>query len=186
MPDLCFVSDVTIPDNSVMEPGQSFTKTWRVKNCGDVAWGSEATLRFASGAQMGAPDSVSVDDVVPGNNVDISVNMVAPSAAGTYRGEWRLHLASGARLGDSVWVVIVVSGPPPGVPGEVQPGETGGNLTGPGGETRTIPCGDPIPDGWICTCNCVTVPAAPCSCDSVCTCDTVCTCQGHGHYWYPN
>lgn len=66
----------------------------------------------------------------------------------------------------------------PGTPGSVLRGETGINITSETGQTRTMPCGTPIPDGWICTCNCVTVPS--CSCDGHCSCDG----QG-GHYWYP-
>ncbi len=65
----------------------------------------------------------------------------------------------------------------PGVPGSVQPGNTGINYT-VGGTTYTLPCGSAIPAGAVCVCNCVTVPAAP-----------VCTCQGYcvdTHYWYPN
>ena len=31
---MAFVADVTIPDNTNMKPGQSFTKTWRVRNNG--------------------------------------------------------------------------------------------------------------------------------------------------------
>jgi hypothetical protein len=55
--------------------------------------------------------------------------------------------------------------------------------------TYTLPCGSPIPEGAICTCNCVTLCScdgcvAPCSCDSnsggsYCTCNMVV-------YWYPN
>jgi WD40 repeat protein len=69
--------------------------------------------------------------------------------------------------------------------------------------TYTLPCGSPIPDGAVCTCNCVpgtlAVPANHlqtysegfCTCDLICTCNTVCTCQGVGRgsyvsYWYPN
>ncbi len=33
-----FVSDVTIPDGTVMSPGQKFTKTWSLKNVGTCAW----------------------------------------------------------------------------------------------------------------------------------------------------
>lgn len=32
---MSFVADVTVPDYSIMTPGQSFTKTWRVKNVGN-------------------------------------------------------------------------------------------------------------------------------------------------------
>ncbi len=71
--------------------------------------------------------------------------------------------------------------PAPGVPGNVQPGSNGIEYTSKG-VTYTLPCGSPIPAGAVCSCNCVTVPAA-CSCDSYnpCSCDSV-----SSHYWYPN
>jgi hypothetical protein len=33
-----FVTDVTIPDDTVLDPGESFTKTWRLKNSGTCSW----------------------------------------------------------------------------------------------------------------------------------------------------
>src|SRR5512133_582347 len=33
-----FVADVTIPDNTVVTPGQAFTKTWSLKNTGTCNW----------------------------------------------------------------------------------------------------------------------------------------------------
>jgi len=75
----------------------------------------------------------------------------------------------------------------PGEQGNVAPGETGIEYTYIDSSGRTItytlPCGSPIPAGAVCTCNCVTVPAAGCSCDGYvsCTCDAVTS-----HYWYPN
>lgn len=76
--------------------------------------------------------------------------------------------------------------PDKGVPGTVQPGQTGVNYT-LRGETFTLPCGSPLPRNAVCVCNCVTVPAQ-CSCDShvSCGCDGVCSCAGASHYWYPN
>lgn len=76
---------------------------------------------------------------------------------------------------------------PPGQSGSVAAGQTGINFTGPSGETRTMPCGTPIPPGWICTCNCVTVPAAKPKPKPT---PSPCSCHGHvtsssGHYWYP-
>ena len=49
-----FVSDVTIPDGTVMAPGQSFTKTWKLKNIGTTSW-SNYNLKFFDGEQMDAP-----------------------------------------------------------------------------------------------------------------------------------
>jgi len=155
-----------------VEPGESFTKTWRVENCGAIAWGAGVTLRFVDGDQMGAPVSVPVPNVAPGETVDISVDMVAPSETGTFRGDWRLQLADGTWLGDPVWLVILVASPDP-----IPAGQEGSSIKVEG-KTWTLPCGSPIPPGAVCVCNCVSVPApAP---------PPSCGCVRDTHYWYPN
>jgi hypothetical protein len=177
LPAARFVADVTIPDGTVMSPGQTFVKTWRVENSGIVPWGEGTQLVFASGAQMGATSPIAVGDLAPGETVDISAGMVAPAASGKHAGRWRLQAADGTAM---MTLSVNIELPElPGQPGEVSPGETGINLTGPGGETRTMPCGSPIPPGWTCVCNCVTAPPA-CGCVGHCTCDRQST-----HYWYP-
>jgi serine/threonine protein kinase len=107
-----FITDVTIPDNTPLDANTPFTKTWRVENTGTCEWQPEYTLRFVGGVQMSAPGSVSVQSFVsPGGQVDISVNMVAPAAPGTYTGEWRLANKDGALFGTNnhnLTVVIVV------------------------------------------------------------------------------
>src|SRR3989304_4012127 len=40
-----FVADVTIPDNSEVGAGTTFTKTWRVGNLGTCTWGPEDRKR---------------------------------------------------------------------------------------------------------------------------------------------
>lgn len=94
-----FVTDVSVPDGTSFTGGTSFTKTWRVKNIGTCTWNSTYTLIFDSGDKMGGPSSQGLaSSVGPGQSVDISVNLQAPSADGTYRGYWGLKNASGARL----------------------------------------------------------------------------------------
>ncbi|MDX1438190.1 MAG: NBR1-Ig-like domain-containing protein, partial [Anaerolineales bacterium] len=39
MPRAAYYGDVTIPDNTVMEPGEQFVKTWRIRNEGTCSWG---------------------------------------------------------------------------------------------------------------------------------------------------
>ena len=46
---------------------------------------------------------------------------------------------------------------PPGKRGKVQPGHRGAEYR-LDGESYVLRCGDPIPPGAVCTCNCVTVP----------------------------
>lgn len=48
---------------------------------------------------------------VPANTeIDVSVNMTAPSTAGTIRGNWRMSTATGQFFGDEVYLVIIVGG----------------------------------------------------------------------------
>src|SRR2546425_1285912 len=88
-----FVSE-TIPDNSVMNPGQSFTKTWTLRNCGTTTWTTGAngyTLDFQSGSQMSVAGYVTLaSSVAPNGQTTFSVAMTAPTTPGTYTGSWRM------------------------------------------------------------------------------------------------
>jgi hypothetical protein len=88
-----FVSDVSIPDGTTFQPGDTFTKTWRLQNVGSCAWTSGYDIVFSGGDAMDAPASVQLTagTVNPGQNVDVSVNLVAPASAGTYRGNWQVR-----------------------------------------------------------------------------------------------
>jgi len=130
-----FIRDVTVPDGTVMAPGQTFTKTWRLKNVGTCAWTTAYQLVFFSGQQMSAPSSAAFPkNVAVGETYDFSINMTAPSAAGSYRGFWMFKNANGALFGigrqgnQPWWVDIRVSGP------TVTPG---GPTVTPGGSTVT-------------------------------------------------
>lgn len=92
-----FVRDVTIPDGTVFAPGATFTKTWRLKNAGTCTW-SGYTLVFDSGELMGGASPVSIGTVSPGQEIDLSVNLTAPLANGSYRGYWRIRNTSGVLL----------------------------------------------------------------------------------------
>jgi hypothetical protein len=95
-----FVADVTIPDWSSIYAGESFVKTWKVKNVGTCAWTKEYKIYFYSGTQMKAPDSVAFPGTVnPGESVNLSVNMVAPSDTGSYTGSWLFKSANGTVFG---------------------------------------------------------------------------------------
>ena len=114
-----FVSDLTIPDKTVVAPGAAFIKAWRLRNSGTCAWDASYALVFASGDAMGGPAALPLSgSVPPGATVDVSVNLVAPGAAGAYRGNWLLRDGKGVLFGigddgqQPFWVQIVV-GPTP-------------------------------------------------------------------------
>lgn len=45
-----------------------------------------------------------------GGSASISVELIAPTTAGSYTGYWRLQNASGVSFGEAIYVQIVVSG----------------------------------------------------------------------------
>lgn len=110
-----FVKDVTIPDYTALNPGETFVKTWRLKNTGTCDWAADTSIGFFSGTQMGGPSSQSLGLIVAvGDQIDISLTLKAPTDAGTYTGYWMLLTPSGGRFGigdagdQSFWVLITV------------------------------------------------------------------------------
>ena len=106
-----FLADITIPDDTQLEPGQSFTKTWHVKNNGDRVWGNGFTLAFIGGTNMAAANSIPLPAATPGAEVEISIPMTAPTAPGVYFADWRLKDDTGAPFGDTVYLRIIVPSP---------------------------------------------------------------------------
>jgi hypothetical protein len=107
--------DATIDDDTQMQPGQAFTKTWRLYNAGTCAWSKSYAVVYAYGDLMGAQQVVPLKgNVDPGQTVEVSVDMVAPSTPGTYQGNWKLRNAANASFGigpagsSPFWVRIVV------------------------------------------------------------------------------
>ncbi len=95
-----FVKDVTVPDGSNFAPGETFTKTWRLKNRGTCTWTPDYMLVYTSGAQMGGTTAVRLPAyVAPGQTVDISVTLTAPDSSGKYVGYWMLRNSSGTLFG---------------------------------------------------------------------------------------
>ena len=96
-----FDSDVTIPDGTTLSQSESFTKTWRLKNAGTCTWNADYELLFKDGDSMDGPASqqLTTGSIAPGQTVDISVDLVAPSEDGSYRGYWWLRADSGVVFG---------------------------------------------------------------------------------------
>ena len=131
-----FVADVNFPDGSVLQPGAQFTKTWRLKNVGSCAWSTDYQLVFFSGEKLGASSSAKFPkSVAVGETVDISINMTAPTSAGSYRGYWMFKNADGALFGIGAqankpwWVDIKVTGGPTVTPGSPTATATQGGPT---------------------------------------------------------
>jgi hypothetical protein len=111
-----FVSE-TIPDGTDFSPGQAFTKIWTLKNTGSCTWNANYDVVFVSGDAMNAPAAAQLTSgsVAPGQSIQISLDLVAPTSAGTHRGEFKLRNDNGVLFGigdnnGEFWVEIEIAG----------------------------------------------------------------------------
>ncbi len=80
--DSCYFSrwtgDETIPDGTVFDPGDSFIKTWTLRNAGECDWSTDTRMVFEDGDQLGGPSSVKLDRVVrPGETYVVEIPMAS-------------------------------------------------------------------------------------------------------------
>lgn len=106
--DAAFVSDETIPDGIIMQPGQTFLKSWRVRNNGTTTWGDGYTLAYYSDNLLDAPRVHALPRVRPNDDVFIAITLTAPQTAGPQRSTWRLRNKAGRFFGDRLFTEIQV------------------------------------------------------------------------------
>lgn len=113
-----FVRDVSIPDGTEINGGAAFTKTWRLRNIGECTWTLDYNIIFVGGESFSAPVRIGMPRIVaPGETVDISLLLEAPTYPGSYTGYFMLSDGQGDRFGAGVnanqqfWVSIVVRSP---------------------------------------------------------------------------
>jgi hypothetical protein len=132
-----FVDDVTVADGTVIQPGRQFVKTWRLRNSGATTWDDSYVLAFFSGNRMGGPQSVPLGRAQPGQMVDVSVTLTAPTVPGTHRSTWKPRNRQGQFFEFECFAEIVVPAPP------VPPGSNDTKLV----EHVTIPQGATVQPG---------------------------------------
>ena len=94
-----FYADITVPDGTVFDPGEAFTKTWQVRNAGTCSWDGYS-LVFQEGDLLNAASPVLlVNSVAPGALAMISVQMTAPQKPGSYYNSWFLASSNGTLFG---------------------------------------------------------------------------------------
>jgi hypothetical protein len=116
-----FVSDVTVPDGTIVEPGATFKKTWRLRNTGSCTWNSGYVLMFDRGDRMDAPATapLTTGNVAPNDMLDVSLDLKAPLTPGTYQAYFRLRSPDNIVFGvgpngeGAFWVKIAIPQPTP-------------------------------------------------------------------------
>ena len=112
---------MTIGEGEEISPNTQFEKTWRIRNTGAMQWPLNTVLSRtractpdagspssrAQGDDLAAPGYVPAPSLLPGEETDVSVPMVAPNEPGGYSASWRLGYMNGAMpvmFGDEIWV----------------------------------------------------------------------------------
>ncbi len=107
-----FVADVNYPDNTTIKPGETLTKTWRIKNNGTTTWTTSYSLVCIDPGKFQCTESVSIPkEVKSGETIEISVSLTAPTAAGTYKAFFRMRNAAGQFFkldGGDLWAQLIV------------------------------------------------------------------------------
>jgi|SRR5271157_302222 len=112
-----FITDVTIPDGTVISPGQPFTKTWRLQNTGTCTWDSTYKLVFENGDPLGSPagyaQALTSGLVSPGQDVDLTVNLTSPLTSRSFKGYWGIREPAAGKIFTTFTVLILVPNPTP-------------------------------------------------------------------------
>ncbi len=107
-----FVADVTYEDNSVVPPGTSIIKTWRIKNLGPCTWDEGYILIYGWGG-VGTnwdknPVSHFQEKVPPGDMIDLSTELDIPTTPGKYSATFRTQNPKGFNFGPTLTILIEV------------------------------------------------------------------------------
>jgi hypothetical protein len=108
-----FEADITIPDWTVLKPGENFQKVWALKNTGTCTWDEGYALVYIGGSN---PDldpydfefKKGSDFVNGGSSVNIGINLTTPCTPGKYEGHWRMRSDSGYYFGTIISVYVEV------------------------------------------------------------------------------
>ncbi len=101
--------DVNIPDGTQMTPGQQFVKTWKVRNNGSCTWGAGYGLVYAGYSDKMSGQPQPLNNVVgPNQDVEVSVQFIAPTKVGDYLSAWQMANANGKPFPKVVFVKITV------------------------------------------------------------------------------
>jgi uncharacterized protein YkwD len=82
--------DVTIPDNTQVKAGEKLIKTWEFQNTGTCPW-INYKVEFSTGDEINAPLSTPMPATAPNEKVQVSMELIAPSADGRYEGYFTLN-----------------------------------------------------------------------------------------------
>jgi hypothetical protein len=105
---LHFISDLTVPDGTVVAAGDRVDKRWQVENNGTCNWDGRYRLRRISGPDFGLPEDQALYPARASTQVIIRMLLQIPAEPGVYRSAWQAVDPQGQLFGDPIFVEVVV------------------------------------------------------------------------------
>jgi hypothetical protein len=103
----------SIPDDSIIQAGQIFTMTVRLRNVGTLTWTPTYRLRFYANNQFSAPSEILLGQtVLPGQEVEVAIRMRAPAVPGIYRSDWVMADALRSNFKEEIFFKLIIAGAP--------------------------------------------------------------------------
>jgi hypothetical protein len=115
---LWFLGDLTIPDGTVVTPGERLDKRWQVQNNGTCNWDEDYRVKLIAGPGMGVPVQQALIPALSGTEVVIRMVLIAPEKPGIYRSAWQAYDPKDNPFGDPFFIEIQVPEPEPEPGGE--------------------------------------------------------------------
>jgi len=77
-----------------------FTKTWKLRNNGDMAWPEGCYLKHTFGEKWGdLNERIPLPIIAPGQEIAINIELVSPARNDIYYSNWRACTANGSFFG---------------------------------------------------------------------------------------
>jgi hypothetical protein len=109
--NLLWVEDLTVPDGSLVDPGSSLDKRWKVQNNGTCNWDKDYRVKLVGGPSLDASEEQALYPARSGADALIRMVFTAPQEPGAYRSAWQAFTPGGAPFGDPFYIDIVVQSP---------------------------------------------------------------------------
>lgn len=109
--NLTYIEDLTIPDGTVVQPGEAMDKRWLVSNTGTCNWDDQYRLKRIAGPDLGLAAEQSLFPARSGTQASIRLLFISPDEPGAQRSAWQAYSPEGDSFGDPVFIDVVVQLP---------------------------------------------------------------------------
>jgi hypothetical protein len=108
-----YLEDLTVPDGTIVSPGQRLDKRWAVRNTGSCNWNAAYRLVPLGESEFSAPEAVALYPARAGEVATLQVVLDAPGSPGEYASRWQPQAPDGSLFGEPVFVFVLVEQPTP-------------------------------------------------------------------------